>query len=163
MSIASILFTRHRKPEAALRIESPDEILQQSLAFVGGTIYVKGGVQIDAQLKNVTVVAVDEGPVVLSVLGKMEDCAIDATDVLICGDFKGEVRAKGDCEIAPTAKARGVVLVRGHVLISPLAGDSDEIRVGRLPSEVVTDVAFSDRAAVVGTPYSAVSDVSARD
>jgi cytoskeletal protein CcmA (bactofilin family) len=149
MPISSILFTTHRKPATASRIERPDEIIQQSLAFVGGTIYVKGGVQVDAQLKNVSIVAVDDNPVVLSVLGSMVDCAIDATDVLICGDFKGEIRAKGDCEIAPTAKARGLVLVRGHVLISPLAGDSDEIRVGRLPNEVVTEVAYTESSTVV--------------
>jgi hypothetical protein len=93
----------------------------------------------------------------------MDHCAIDAVDVLICGDFTGEVRAKGDCEIAPTAKARGLILVRGHVLISPLAGDSDEIRVGRLPNEAVTDVVYSDQATASGGQHSDVSDVTARD
>jgi cytoskeletal protein CcmA (bactofilin family) len=163
MSNTSILFSSHRKPSAALSIERPDEIIQETLAFVGGTIYVKGGVQIDAKLKNVSVVSLDGNPVVLSALGIMDNCAIDAMDVLICGDFTGEVRAKGDCEIAPTAKARGLVLVRGHALISPLAGDSDEIRVGRLPNEVVTEVPFSEHAPVDDPRHSNVSDVTARD
>jgi hypothetical protein len=163
MSNTSILFSSHRNSRAAASIARPDEIIQESLAFVGGTMYVKGGVQIDAKLKNVSVVALDENPVVLSALGSMDHCAIDAVDVLICGDFTGEVRAKGDCEIAPTAKARGLILVRGHVLISPLAGDSDEIRVGRLPNEAVTDVVYSDQATASGGQHSDVSDVTARD
>lgn len=141
MSIDSILFSSQRKPAAASSIERPDEIIQQTLAFVGGTVYVSGGAQIDAKLKNVSVVALDDKPIVLSALGQMENCLINGTDVLVCGDFSGEIRAKGDCEITPTARARGVVLVRGHVLISPLAADSEEIRVGRLPAEAATDAA----------------------
>ena len=154
MSNSSILFSSDRNPRAASSIERPDEIIQESLAFVGGTIYVKGGVQIDAKLKNVTVVALDENPVVLSALGSMDHCAIDASDVLICGDFTGEVRAKGDCEVAPTAKVRGLILVRGRVLISPLAGDLEEIRVGRLTNEMVTDIAFTESSMADGTKLS---------
>jgi cytoskeletal protein CcmA (bactofilin family) len=84
----------------------------------------------------------------------MDHCAIDASDVLICGDFTGEVRAKGDCEVAPTAKVRGLILVRGRVLISPLAGDSEEIRVGRLTNEMVTDIAFTESSMADGTKLS---------
>lgn len=140
MSMSSILFSRERKPTVAEAINRPDEILQSSLMFVGGTVFVSGGVQIDAKLKNVTVQAMDNKPIVLTALGKMDGCFIKGEDVLICGDFTGEIQAKGDVEVTNTARISGVVLTRGHALISPLAGESDEIKVARLPDDPPKDI-----------------------
>lgn len=140
MSLSSILFSINRKPNVAEAIERPEEILQGTLMFVGGTVFVKGGVQIDAQLKNVTVQAMDNKPIVLTALGKMEDCYIKGEDVLICGDFTGEIQASGDVEVTNSARVAGVIRTSGHALISPLATDAGQITIAPHTPEVVQEV-----------------------
>lgn len=140
MSISSILFSRDRKPSVSEAINRPDEILQNSLVFVGGNVFVQGGLQIDARLKNCTIQAMDGKPIVLTALGKMEDCFIKGEDVLICGDFSGEIQAKGDVEVTNTARMSGTIRAGGHALVSQFAGEKGEITVGRLPLDEVEDV-----------------------
>lgn len=118
----------------------PDDILQQSLVFVGGTVFVKGGLQIDATLKDVRVVAADNKPIVLTALGTMQGCSIEGADVLIAGTFSGQVLARGDVEVTDTAEFSGSIRSSGIVVVNPLAGDADEITIGRLPPEAPKDI-----------------------
>lgn len=127
-SIKSILFSSSRKPEVASAIERPDEVLQRTLKFAGGTIMVGGGLQIDAQLNGVEINAPDK-TVVVSALAKCDQCHITAKDVLICGDFSGEIVASGDVEIADSARCTGTIRVGGHALISPIAFEAGEIKI----------------------------------
>jgi len=116
-------------------IARPDDILQQGLVFVGGTVFVKGGLQIDATLKDVRVVAADNKPIVLTALGTMQNCSIEGADVLVAGTFSGQVLARGDVEVTDTAEFSGSIRSSGVVVVNPLAGDADEITIGRLPPE----------------------------
>lgn len=153
MSLSSILFSRDRKPSVAEAIQRPDEILQSSLMFVGGTVFVKGGLQIDAQLKNVTVQAMDSKPIVLTALGKMEGCYIKGEDVLICGDFTGQIEACGDVEVTNSARVAGVIRTSGHALISPLATEAGEITIARHTPEVTQDVLARSSEAYEGDAF----------
>ena len=134
-SIKSILFSSNRKPEVASAIERPDEVLQRTLKFAGGTIMIGGGLQIDAQMSGVEINAPDK-TVVVSALAKCEHCHITAKDVLICGDFSGEIVASGDVEITDSARCAGMIRVGGHALISPIAVEAGEIKIMKYIEEV---------------------------
>lgn len=159
MGILSLLFNPHRKPSVADSIARPDDILQQSLVFVGGTVFVKGGLQIDATLKDVRVVAVDNKPIVLTALGTMQNCSIEGADVLVAGTFSGQVLARGDVEVTDTAEFSGSIRSSGVVVVNPLAGDADEITIGRLPPEAPKDI--TPKAVV--EPVSGVADTAVFD
>jgi cytoskeletal protein CcmA (bactofilin family) len=136
---SSLLFTSHRKPSVASAIDRPDDILHRGVAFHGGTLMVKGGLQIDATLDEVTVVSTDGRPVVLTALGKMSGCHIHAQDILIMGDFTGELSAAGDVEVTDSARFAGSIRAGGHVLLSPLAAGAGEVTVTKYvpPADVV--------------------------
>lgn len=125
------LFNSSRKPEVSLSIEKPDEILQRSLRFEGGTVYARGGLQVDANLTDVCLIADDDGPIHITALGRLERCMVRAKDVVIAGDFSGEIEADGDVEVTNTAKVSGHIKTTGSVLVSPMADDA-ELRIGRL-------------------------------
>lgn len=78
-----LLFTITRKPDVLRRIEAPDEVLQNTLVLDGGAVYARGGLQIDASMRNCRVVAQQNNPIALSVLGRMLSCHIEGQDVLI--------------------------------------------------------------------------------
>jgi len=129
------LFSGSRKPEVLQSLQKPDEILQQSLRFEGGVLRVRGGIQVDAQLENVSIIAEDGGPVHITALGVVKGCHIQAKDVVIAGKFSGELEADGDVEVTSTAQVAGHIKTSGSVLISPLADDA-EVRIGRLTPKV---------------------------
>lgn len=129
------LFSSSRKPEVLRSLQKPDEILQQSLRFEGGVLRVRGGIQVDAQLENVSIIAEDDGPIHITALGVMRSCHVQAKDVVIAGKFSGELEADGDVEVTSTAQVAGYIKTSGSVLISPLADDA-EVRIGRLTPKV---------------------------
>jgi cytoskeletal protein CcmA (bactofilin family) len=126
-----VLFTTSRKPAELQRIEAPDEVLQQSLVIDGGTIYTRGGMQIDASMRNCRVVAQQRNPITLSVLGRMLACHIEGQDVLIEGDFAGDIEAAGDVEITNTARIAGLIRYGGELVIGPIV-DRRKLRVQRM-------------------------------
>jgi len=126
-----VLFTASRKAEVLQRIEAPDEVLQNTIILDGGTIYVRGGMQIDASMRNCRVVAQQNNPIALSVLGRMLSCHIEGQDVLIEGDFAGEIEASGDVEITNTARVAGFIRYGGELIIGPLV-DRRKLRVQRM-------------------------------
>ena len=126
-----VLFTTTRKPEVLQRIEAPDEVLQHTLVCDGGTIYVRGGMQIDASMRNCRVIAQQNNPIALSVLGRMLTCHIEGRDVLIEGDFAGDIEATGDVEITNTARVAGFIRYGGELVIGPLV-DRRKLRVQRM-------------------------------
>lgn len=137
----SILFNSNRKPEVAKSIESPEDVVQRNLAFSGGTLLVRNGAQIDAALDSVSVVATDGKPIVLSALGKMKNCHIEGNDVLVQGEFSGEILAMGDVEVCDSATFKGTISAAGHVLLSPMAADFGEVTVKKLiakPEPMIT-------------------------
>ncbi|WP_234265199.1 polymer-forming cytoskeletal protein [Hydrogenophaga sp. NFH-34] len=127
----SVLFSFERKSTTAAAIDQPDEVLQRTLAFHGGTILSKGSLQIDAALKDVTIISTEGKPVVVTPLGNCNSCCIQADDVLITGDFSGEVIAKGDVEVSHSARFVGTIRAGGHVLVSPIASEAGEIKIVR--------------------------------
>lgn len=126
-----VLFTASRKAEVLQRIEAPDKVLQNTIILDGGTIYVRGGMQIDASMRNCRVVAQQNNPIALSVLGRMLSCHIEGQDVLIEGDFAGEIEAAGDVEITNTARVAGFIRYGGELIIGPLV-DRRKLRVQRM-------------------------------
>jgi cytoskeletal protein CcmA (bactofilin family) len=126
-----LLFTSLRKPEVLRRIEAPDEVLQNTLIFDGGAIYARGGIQIDARMRNCRVVSQQQHPVTVSALGRMLKCQIVGQDVLIEGDFTGEIEASGDIEITNSARVAGLIRYGGELVIGPLV-DRRKLRVQRL-------------------------------
>lgn len=148
--ISSILFSKERKPSVQASMAAPDEILQNSIMIVGGTVFVHGGLQIDAKLRNSIVKSLDGKPIVVTALGKLQDCVIEGTDVLVCGDFSGEIVAKGDVEVTDTATFSGNIKTGGYALISPVATEHNaDVRIMPLPkdqpvAEVVDNVGGLD-------------------
>lgn len=126
-----LLFTITRKPDVLRRIEAPDEVLQNTLVLDGGAVYARGGLQIDASMRNCRVVAQQQQPITLSVLGRMLSCQIEGHDVLIEGDFAGEIEAAGDVEITNTARVAGFIRHGGELIIGPLV-DRRKLRVQRM-------------------------------
>jgi cytoskeletal protein CcmA (bactofilin family) len=126
-----VLYSAARKPEVLKRIEAPDEVLQSTLVVDGGTIYARGGIQIDASMRSCRVVAQKEHPIALSVLGRMLNCHIEGQDILIEGDFAGDIVASGDVEITNTARIAGFIRYGGELVIGPLV-DRRKLRVQRM-------------------------------
>lgn len=153
MSFLSILFNANRKPEVAKSIESPDDVVQRSLAFSGGTLLIRNGAQIDAALDSVSVVATDGKPVVLSALGKMRNCHIEGNDVLIMGEFSGEILAMGDVEVCDSASFKGTIAAAGRVLLSPVASDFGEVTVKKLTAKPAPVVAQTNEVTDVLTEF----------
>jgi len=129
MNWLSILFSAARKPMVADTLAKPSGVMQQGFRFAGGSMFVKGGVQIDAQFNGVNIESEDGGLVHVTALGKLESCIIKGGDVMISGDFTGEIVAKGDVEVTNTARIKGVIRAGGMVLVSPLAMDKGDVKI----------------------------------
>ena len=61
----------------------------------------------------------------------MLNCHIEGQDILIEGDFAGEVNAAGDVEITNTARVAGLIRYGGELIIGPLV-DRRKLRVQRM-------------------------------
>lgn len=117
------------------KLEVPDEILQATIILDGGTIFASGSIQIDAAVRNARVVARKKQPVLVSALGRMLACFIQGHDVVIEGDFAGEIEASGDVEVTNSAQISGVIRCSGEVVFGPLA-NRNNVRVQRLTLRV---------------------------
>ena len=71
----------------------------------------------------------------------------------------GLVLARGDVEVTDTAEFSGSIRSSGVVVVNPLAGDADEIMIGRLPPEAPKDI--TPKAVV--EPVSGVADTAVFD
>jgi cytoskeletal protein CcmA (bactofilin family) len=129
MNWLSILFSAARKPMVADTLAKPSGVMQQGFRFAGGTMFVKGGVQIDAQFNGVNIESEDGGLVHVTALGNLESCLIKGGDVMISGDFTGEIVAKGDVEVTNTARIKGTIRAGGVVLVSPLSMDKGDVKI----------------------------------
>lgn len=140
MSLGSILFSRERKPLIFESMQVPDELLQSSILIQGGTVMVHGGMQIDAKLVDCVVHSLDGNPIVLSAIGQMKNCTIKGTDILITGDFSGEILALGDVEISDTARFSGTIRTCGRALISPIASGGEQAVVEYMAEGSLSEV-----------------------
>lgn len=142
----SVLFSFNRKAATAAAMDQPDNILQRTLAFEGGTIVTKGSLQIDAALKGVKIVSTEDKPVVVTPLANCDTCVIQAHDVMVTGDFSGEIIAKGDVEISDSARFLGTIRAGGHVLVSPIASEAGEIKIVRYVEQPVVSASEAEDA-----------------
>jgi len=146
-TIKSVLFSKDRKPGVAKQIEAPEEILQRNIAFKGGVIVVQKGLTVDAALSQCTIVSQEGGPIVVSPLANCVECCVKAGDVIVSGDFTGEIIAKGDVEVTDSARIIGTIKAGGNVLLSPIASEAGQIKVARYveePQSFKEDPAFNN-------------------
>ena len=129
------LFNKDRKAHVHLAIELPSEILQASLTFHHGKVYCQGSMQIDARMRHCHIYASKHEPIVVSALAKMLACQVHGHDVVIEGDFAGEIFASGDVEVTASARIAGLIQCNGKVVISPLV-DARLVRIERTQQTV---------------------------
>ena len=103
------LFNKDRKAHVHRAIELPSEILQASLTFHHGKVYCQGSMQIDARMRHCHIYASKHEPIVVSALAKMLACQVHGHDVVIEGDFAGEIFASGDVEVTASARIAGLI------------------------------------------------------
>lgn len=125
------LFNKQRRPGTLDLIERPDEVLQSGMVFDGGTIFASGALQIDSSMRNVKVVGKATHPICISALGRLLECSISGSDVLVEGDFAGEIEATGDVEITSTAQVRGLIKYGGELHIGLLV-DRSALKLQRM-------------------------------
>ncbi|MBS3912783.1 MAG: polymer-forming cytoskeletal protein [Hydrogenophaga sp.] len=125
------LFNKQRRPEVFDLITRPDEVLQSGMVFDGGTIFASGALQIDSSMRNVSVVGKATHPICISALGRLLECSISGGDVLVEGDFAGEIEATGDVEITNTAQVRGLIKYGGELHIGLLV-DRSALKLQRM-------------------------------
>ena len=99
----------------------PKTMLSEYLELEGCTMRTNQVALIDGKLTDVTIISADNTPIKISALAVLTNCKIHCTDLLIEGQFSGEINAMGNIELGESAHVEGTAKVSGSLVISPLA------------------------------------------
>lgn len=131
------LFNKDRKAYVHRAIELPRDILQASLTFHHAKVLCQGSMQIDARMRHCHIYASKHEPIVVSAQAKMRACHVHGHDVVIEGDFAGELFASGDVALTASARIAGLIQCNGKVVIRPLV-DARLVRIERTQQTVTS-------------------------
>jgi Polymer-forming cytoskeletal len=115
------------------KMDNPATKVSQTTDQEGGTMRIKGGALIDGQLNAVTIISTDGSPIKVSALAKLSKCVIECQDILIEGEFSGQITAKGDVEFGESGLIKGTVKHGGMLLIGCLT-DYGDVKAEKLTS-----------------------------
>lgn len=107
-------------------------VIAHSIDFEGGTLRLSGGALIDGRLTRTTIISVDGSPTKISALANLDSCILNCKDIIIDGEFSGEINATGDVELGDTCRIQGTITHAGRVMTGALA-DTDAMKLKRFP------------------------------
>lgn len=113
-------------------------LLPESLKVTGGIFEGEGGLLIDGTLKDSTIRSSDQSMIIISATAKLVNCTVDGHDVVIEGNFDGNLVARGDCEITSSATVIGTLKLGGD-LYKARAADVTDLSVSSFKQEEQQD------------------------
>jgi cytoskeletal protein CcmA (bactofilin family) len=120
------------------------QLIDKSFELVGGTIRIKNGVLIDGHLTSVTIVSDSDAPVIVSALGKLENCFVECRNFLNEGEFSGEANISGDVELGDTSTTIGSIAFGGRFFAGGPFADTADLKIKGLPKKNPMDVVIVD-------------------
>ena len=105
-------------------------VIGQDIEFEGGTLRVNGGALIVGRLTRTTILSIDGSPIKISALATLDSCIINGKDVIVDGEFSGEINAQGDVELSDTCSIEGTITHKGRVMTGGLA-DTERMKLKR--------------------------------
>lgn len=114
-------------------IATPSIIIPELMEQEGGTLKLTGSAYIDGTFEKTTFRAVKGEAILLSALSMLNNCVIHCKDIMIEGDFTGDIYVKdgGTVEIGCSAVIRGTIYTDGMVIRHPLSdtGATHDLRI----------------------------------
>ena len=113
-------------------LNNPSTMITSTTDQEGGILRVKGGALIDGKLTRVTIIVMDESPMKISALAHLDTCVINCQDIIIEGEFSGEINAKGDVELGDSCRVKGKLNHSGRLLIDCTLADTVDLHIRKL-------------------------------
>lgn len=113
-------------------LNNPSTMITSTTDQEGGTLRVKGGALIDGKLTRVTIIVTDESPLKISAMAYLDTCVIHCQDIIIEGEFSGEINAKGDAELGDSCRVKGKLNHSGRLLIDCTLADTVDLHIRKL-------------------------------
>jgi len=132
-------------------ILSPKVVISNGTDQEGGTLKFNGAAVVDGAIKSAKILATTGHDVLFSAMSNVSDCVVDAKNLMIEGDFSGEItiQDEGILEIGDAAKVMGTVHTSGAVIIHAGA-DASELKVIKLPVKPRVEKSDSATSIIAG-------------
>lgn len=127
-------------------IIAANSLFPEHVTIKNATLAGAKGFLIDSKMADCHISTTDGSPVFISALAKLENCKVEAGDVLIEGYFSGSIAATGKVELGAGCTMAGTLTKGGAVFLHPEA-DFEELVIKSLKSSPSKAAVPAERSA----------------
>lgn len=127
-------------------IIAANSLFPEHVTIKNATLAGAKGFLIDSKMVDCHISTTDGSPVFISALAKLENCKVEAGDVLIEGYFSGSIAATGKVELGAGCTMAGTLTKGGAVFLHPEA-DFEELVIKSLKSSPSKSAVPPERSA----------------